>query len=164
MTVIQRSSYVSASNCDAMVAALPAFTTSLEGHCRGDEGGDKLSVYQHIKRKYFTEELKTAWANSMPAEVVNNYLISSFLKIPANTGILHPTTLGNAVDRPIGCFLSVALTDGQNLKINGTKYEVNKGDALIFDASDTYATDTISTDALWSVNMVPTWKKSTYAG
>ena len=64
--------------------------------------------------------------------------------------------------RAIGCFLSVALTDGQHLTLNGTKYDVNKGDALLFDGTYTYETEISSTDALWNVNMVPTWKMSTY--
>ena len=98
----------------------------------------------------------------MPSEVVSTYLISSFMKIPANTGILYPTTIATVAQKGIACFLSVALTDGQHLTINSTKYNVNKGDALLFDVSDTYETETSSSDALWSVNMVPSWKKATY--
>ena len=163
MTVIKRSSYVSDSKCDAMVANLPTFTTYLGGHCMVDEGGDKISVYQFIKWRAYPEALKTAWKDAMPSEVVDTYLVSSFLKIPANTGVLYPTTLATEGERPIGCFLSVSLKDGQNLKINGTKYDVSKGDALIFNATDTYETEIMSSDALWSVNMIPAWKKSTYA-
>ena len=84
------------------------------------------------------------------------------MKIPKDTGILYPTQIGTPEQRAIGCFLSVALTDGQHLIINGTKYDVNKGDALLFDSSDTYETEISSSDAFWCINMVPTWKKATY--
>ena len=39
---------------------------------------------------------------------------------------------------------------------------IDKGDALLFDGTYTYKTDTMSSDALWNVNMVPTWKMSSY--
>ena len=163
MAVIQRTDYVSESNCDTMVAALPTMQTAYgRGLRKSNDGGNKVSVYQHIRWQWYPDALKTAWKNSMPSEVVSTYLISSFMKIPANTGILYPTTIATVVQKGIACFLSVALTDGQHLTINSTKYNVNKGDALLFDTSDTYETETSSSDALWSVNMVPTWKKATY--
>ena len=163
MAVIQRTDYVSESNCDTMVAALPTMQTAYgRGLRKSNDGGNKVSVYQHTRWQWYPDALKTAWKNSMPSEVVSTYLISSFMKIPANTGILYPTTIGTVAQRGIACFLSVALTDGQHLTINGTKYNVNKGDALLFDGSDTYETETSSSDALWSVNMVPSWKKATY--
>ena len=163
MAVIQRTDYVSESNCDTMVAALPTMQTAYgRGLRKSNDGGNKVSVYQHTRWQWYPDALKTAWKNNMPSEVVNSFLISSFLKLPANTGILYPTTGVTVAQRAIACFLSVALTDGQHLTINSTKYNVNKGDALIFDASDTYETEITSSDALWSVNMVPSWKKATY--
>ena len=163
MAVIQRTNYLEDSKCDALVAALP---TMRFAHGRGLRksigGGNKVSVYQHTRWQWYPESLKTAWKTNMPSEVVSTYLVSSFMKIPANTGILYPTTIGTTAQRSIGCFLSVALTDGQHLKVNGTKYDVNKGDALLFDTSDTYETEISSSDAFWCINMVPTWKKATY--
>ena len=106
---------------------------------------------------------------NIPTEVLNSYLVSTFMKIPATTGILYPTTPSepskmnmNIPVRAIGCFLSISLTDGNHLYLNDTKYELDKGDALLFDGTYTYKTDTMSSDALWNVNMVPTWKMSTY--
>ena len=64
--------------------------------------------------------------------------------------------------RAIGCFLSVALLDGQHLTLDGTKYDANKGDALLFEGTHTYETEIVNSDAIWSVNLVPTWKKETY--
>ena len=144
MTVIKRTGYVSTSKC-------------------------KLSVYQLLRYYSFPESLKTAWKTNIPSEVSSSYLVSTFMKIPKDTGILYPTTpsdparydMNNPV-RAVGCFLSIALTDGQHLTLNGTKYDVNKGDALLFDGTYTYETEISSTDALWNVNMVPTWKMSTY--
>ena len=40
--------------------------------------------------------------------------------------------------------------------------EVDKGDALLFDGTYTYHTETSTQDNLWNVNMVPTWKLATY--
>jgi len=175
MTIIQRSNYLSASNCDALVAALPTLQTAYgRGHRKSDAGGDKVSVYQHIRSQWYPDSLKTVWKDNMPSEVVSSYIISTFVKLPADTGIMYPTTLnpdtrdGNLIlsdkARSIGCFLSIALKDGQHLKLNGTKYDTNKGDALLFNTSDTYETEIISTDAYWSVNMVPAWKQATYGG
>ena len=91
------------------------------------------------------------------------------MRIPANTGILYPTTLSdparlnmNEPVRAIGSFLSISLNDGNHLFLNGTKYDVNKGDALLFDGTHTYHTETAGQDNLWNVNIVPTWKLATY--
>ena len=64
--------------------------------------------------------------------------------------------------RAIGSFLSISLNDGNHLILNGTKYDVNKGDALLFDGTYTYQTEIDNKDNLWNVNMVPTWKMSSY--
>ena len=61
------------------------------------------------------------------------------------------------MERAIGCFLSISLTDGIHLILNGRKYNVNKGDALLFDGTYTYETEYMSADAVWNVNMVPVW-------
>ena len=163
MAVIQRTNYLADSKCDALVAALP---TMRFAHGRGlrksIDGGNKVSVYQHTRWQWYPESLKTAWKTNMPSDVVSSFLVSSFMKIPKDTGILYPTQIGTPEQKAIGCFLSVALTDGQHLIINGTKYDVNKGDALLFDGSDTYETEISSSDAFWCINMVPSWKKATY--
>ena len=163
MAVIQRTNYLAGSKCDALVAALP---TMRFAHGRGlrksIDGGNKVSVYQHTRWQWYPESLKTAWKTNMPSDVVSSFLVSSFMKIPKDTGILYPTQIGLPEQKAIGCFLSVALTDGQHLKVNGTKYDVNKGDALLFDGSDTYETEISSSDAFWCINMVPSWKKATY--
>ena len=169
MTVIKRTGYVSTSKCDAMVAALPTLPTAAGKEYRSADDKSKLSVYQLLRYYSFPESLKTAWKTNITSEVSSSYLVSTFMKIPKDTGILYPTTpsdparydMKNPV-RAVGCFLSVALTDGQHLTLNGTKYDVNKGDALLFDGTYTYETVISSTDALWNVNMVPTWKMSTY--
>ena len=43
-----------------------------------------------------------------------------------------------------------------------SKYNVNKGDAILFDGTYTYETEIVGHDNLWNVNMVPTWKLATY--
>ncbi len=163
MAVIKRANYLASSKCDALVAALP---TMQAAHGRGlrksDAGGNEVSVYEHTRWQWYPDSLKTAWKSNMPSEVVNSFLVSSFMRIPANSGILYPTTIGTEEQRSVGCFLSIALKDGQHLWVNNDKFDVNKGDALLFDSSDTYKTDKISTDAFWSINMVPSWKKTTY--
>ena len=170
MTVIKRTGYVSTSKCDAMVAALPELPDAAGKEYRNsDAGGDQVSVYKILRYYSYPETLKTVWKANIPTEVLNTYLVSTFMKIPATTGILYPTTPSepskmnmNIPVRAIGCFLSISLTDGNHLYLNDTKYEVDKGDALLFDGTYTYKTDTMSSDALWNVNMVPTWKMSTY--
>ena len=170
MTVIKRTGYVSTSQCDAMVAALPTLPDAAGKEYRNsDAGGDQVSVYKILRYYSYPETLKTVWKANIPTEVLNTYLVSTFMKIPATTGILYPTTPSepskmnmNIPVRAIGCFLSISLTDGNHLYLNDTKYEVDKGDALLFDGTYTYKTDTMSSDALWNVNMVPTWKMSSY--
>ena len=171
MTVIKRTGYVTTSKCDAMVAALPTLPIAEGKEYRSADDKSKISVYQLLRYYSFPESLKTAWKTNIPSEVSSSYLVSTFLKIPKDTGILYPTTPSDPARynlnptqplRAIGCFLSISLTDGQHLKLNGTKYDVNKGDALLFDGTYTYETEISSTDALWNVNMVPTWKMSTY--
>ena len=170
MAVIKRTGYVSRDNCDALVAALPTLPNAHGREYRNsDAGGDKVSVYQTLRYYSYPESLKTAWKTYMPSEVVSSYLVSTFMKLPANQGILFPTTLSNPARlnmrepvRAIGCFLSVALLDGQHLTLDGTKYDVNKGDALLFEGTYTYETEIVNSDAIWSVNLVPTWKKETY--
>ena len=170
MTIIKRTDYLADSKCDALVAALPTLPTAHGRELRNsDDGGDKVSVYQVLRYYSFPETLKAAWKANIPSEVLSSYLVTSFMKIPKDTGVLHPTTLAdpsrlglNEPLRNIGCFLSISLLDGQHLILNGTKYDVNKGDALLFEGTDTYQTNIISSDALWNVNMVPTWKKATY--
>ena len=169
MTVIKRTGYLNSSNCDAMVAAIPSLVNCTGKEYRPADDKSKISVYQLIRYYSYPQSLKTIWKANIPSEVSSSYLISTFLKIPANNGILYPTTPSdparydlNQPIRAVGCFLSIALTDGQHLKLNGTKYDVNKGDALLFDGTYTYETEYISTDAYWNVNMVPTWKMSTY--
>ena len=169
MTVIKRTGYLNSSNCDAMVAAIPSLVNCTGKEYRPADGKSKISIYQLLRYYSYPQSLKTIWKDNIPSEVSSSYLVSTFLKIPANNGILHPTTPSdparydlNQPIRAVGCFLSIALTDGQHLKLNGTKYDVNKGDALLFDGTYTYETEYISTDAYWNVNMVPTWKMSTY--
>ena len=169
MSVIQRSNYISASNCDAMVAAIPSLANCTGKEYRPADDKSKISVYQLLRYYSYPQSLKTIWKANIPSELSSSYLVSTFLKIPANNGILHPTTPSdparydlNQPIRAVGCFLSIALTDGQHLILNGTKYNVNKGDALLFDGTYTYETEISSADALWNVNMVPTWKMSTY--
>ena len=170
MTVIKRTGYVSTSQCDAMVAALPTLPDAAGKEYRNsDAGGDQVSVYKILRYYSYPETLKTVWKANIPTEVLNTYLVSTFMKIPATTGILYPTPPSepskmnmNIPVRAIGCFLSISLTDGNHLYLNDTKYEVDKGDALLFDGTYTYKTDTMSSDALWNVNMVPTWKMSSY--
>ena len=170
MTVIKRTGYLSTNNCDAMVAALPTLPDAAGKEYRNsDAGGDQVSVYKILRYYSYPETLKTVWKANIPTEVLNTYLVSTFMKIPATTGILYPTTPSepskmnmNIPVRAIGCFLSISLTDGNHLYLNDTKYEVDKGDALLFDGTYTYKTDTMSSDALWNVNMVPTWKMSSY--
>ena len=170
MTVIKRTGYLSTNNCDAMVAALPILPDAAGKEYRNsDAGGDQVSVYKILRYYSYPETLKTVWKANIPTEVLNTYLVSTFMKIPATTGILYPTTPSepskmnmNIPVRAIGCFLSISLTDGNHLYLNDTKYELDKGDALLFDGTYTYKTDTMSSDALWNVNMVPTWKMSTY--
>ena len=170
MTVIKRTGYISVSNCDAMVAALPELPDAAGKEYRNsDAGGDQVSVYKILRYYSYPDSLKAAWKANIPSEVLNTYLVSTFMKIPANTGILYPTTPSdpaklnmNEPVRAIGSFLSISLNDGNHLILNGTKYDVDKGDALLFDGTYTYRTDTMSSDALWNVNMVPTWKMSTY--
>ena len=169
MTVIKRTGYVSTSKCDAMVAALPTIPIAEGKEYRSADDKSKLSVYQLLRYYSFPESLKTAWKTNIPSEVSNSYLVSTFMKIPKDTGILYPTTPSDParydLNRPlhaVGCFLSIALSDGQHLTLNGTTYDVKKGDALLFDGTYTYSTQFSSTDALWNVNMVPTWKLATY--
>ena len=169
MTVIKRTGYISTSKCDAMVAALPTLPVAEGKEYRSADDKSKLSVYQLLRYYSFPESLKTAWKTNIPSEVSSSYLVSTFMKIPKNTGILYPTTPSDParydLNRPlnaVGCFLSIALSDGQHLQLNGTTYDVKKGDALLFDGTYTYSTQFSSTDALWNVNMVPTWKMSTY--
>ena len=170
MTVIKRTGYLSTNNCDAMVAALPTLPDAAGKEYRNsDAGGDQVSVYKILRYYSYPETLKTVWKANIPTEVLNTYLVSTFMKIPATTGILYPTTPSepskmnmNIPVRAIGCFLSISLTDGNHLYLNDTKYELDKGDALLFDGTYTYKTDTMSSDALWNVNMVPTWKMSSY--
>ena len=169
MTVIKRTGYVSTTKCDAMVAALPTIPTAEGKEYRSADDKSKISVYQLLRYYSFPNSLKTAWKTNIPSEVSSSYLVSTFMKIPKNTGILYPTTPSDParydLNRPlnaVGCFLSIALSDGQHLQLNGTTYDVKKGDALLFDGTYTYSTQFSSTDALWNVNMVPTWKMSTY--
>ena len=170
MTVIKRTGYISVSNCDAMVAALPELPDAAGKEYRNsDAGGDQVSVYKILRYYSYPDSLKAAWKANIPSEVLNSYLVSTFMKIPANTGILYPTTPSepskmnmNIPVRAIGCFLSISLTDYNHLILNDAKHELMKGDALLFDGTYTYRTDTMSSDALWNVNMVPTWKMSTY--
>ena len=112
---------------------------------KSDGGGDKVSSYQVLRYYSYPESLKTAWKTNITSEVLSSYLVSTFMRIPANTGILYPTTLGdparlnmNEPVRAIGSFLSISLNDGNHLFLNGTKYDVNKGDALLFDFGATY--------------------------
>ena len=169
MTVIKRTGYLNSSNCDAMVAALPIMENAVGKEYRPADDKNKISVYQLLRYYSYPQSLKTVWKDNVPNELSSSYLVSTFLKIPGSIGILHPTTPSdparydlNQPLRAIGCFLSIALTDGQHLILNGTKYDVNKGDALLFDGTYTYETEYTSADALWNVNMVPTWKMSTY--
>ena len=169
MTVIKRTGYISTSKCDAMVAALPTLPIAEGKEYRSADDKSKISVYQLLRYYSFHESLNTAWKNNIPSEVSSSYLVSTFMKIPKDTGILYPTTPSDParydLNRPlnaVGCFLSIALTDGQHLQLNGTTYDVKKGDALLFDGTYTYSTQFSSTDALWNVNMVPTWKLATY--
>ena len=64
--------------------------------------------------------------------------------------------------RAIGAFISISLNNNNHLILNGTKYDVNKGDAILFDGTYTYETEIVGHDNLWNVNMVPTWKLATY--
>ena len=169
MTVIKRTGYLTTNNCDAMVAALPTLPIAEGKEYRSADDKSKISVYQLLRYYSFPESLKTAWKTNIPSEVSSSYLVSTFMKIPKDTGILYPTTPSDParydLNRPlnaVGCFLSIALTDGQHLQLNGTTYDVKKGDALLFDGTYTYSTQFSSTDALWNVNMVPTWKLATY--
>ena len=169
MTVIKRTGYISTTKCDAMVAALPTLPVAEGKEYRSADDKSKISVYQLLRYYSFPESLKTAWKTNIPSEVSSSYLVSTFMKIPKDTGILYPTTPSDParydLNRPlhaVGCFLSIALTDGQHLQLNGKTYDVKKGDALLFDGTYTYSTQFSSTDALWNVNMVPTWKLATY--
>ena len=169
MTVITRTGYVSTSKCDAMVSALPTIPVAEGREYRTADDKSKISVYQLLRYYSFPESLKTAWKTNIPSEVSSSYLVSTFMKIPKDTGILYPTTPSDPtrydLNRPlhaIGCFLSISMTDYNHLILNNQKYELMKGDALIFDGTYTYETETTSTDDLWNVNMVPTWKMSTY--
>ena len=170
MAVIKRTSYLADSKCDALVAALPTLPNAHGISLRkSDGGGDKVSVYQVLRYYSYPESLKTVWKANITSEVLSSYLVSTFMKIPANTGILYPTTLGdparlnmNEPVRAIGSFLSISLNDGNHLFLNGTKYDVNKGDALLFDSTHTYHTETAGQDNFWNVNIVPTWKLATY--
>jgi len=170
MTVIKRTGYLTTNNCDAMVAALPTLPDAAGKEYRNsDAGGNQVSSYKILRYYSYPESLKTAWKTYITSEVLSSYLVSTFMKIPANTGILYPTTpsdpakIGlNEPVRAIGSFLSISLNDGNHLILNGTKYNVDKGDALLFDGTYTYETETSTQDNLWNVNMVPTWKLATY--
>ena len=169
MTVIQRNNYISTSNCDAMLGGLPSMINAAGKEYRSPDDKSKISVYQLIRYYSYPESLKTAWKTYITSEILSSYLVSTFMKIPANTGILYPTTpsdpakIGlNEPVRAIGSFLSISLNDGNHLILNGTKYNVDKGDALLFDGTYTYETETSTQDNLWNVNMVPTWKLATY--
>lgn len=170
MTVIQRTGFITTTNCDAMIAALPTLPNAIGKEYRNsDAGGNQVSVYQVLRYYSYPESLKTVWKANIPSSVLNSYLVSTFMKIPSDTGILYPTTPSepskmnmNIPVRAIGCFLSISLNDGNHLILNGTKYNVNKGDALLFDGTYTYQTDIDNKDNLWNVNMVPTWKMSSY--
>jgi len=171
MTVIQRNNYISTSNCDAMLGGLPSMINAAGKEYRSPDDKSKISVYQLIRYYSYPESLKNIWKANIPSEVLSSYLVSTFLKIPGSLGILHPTTPSDPARynlnptqplRAIGCFLSISLTDGNHLILNGTKYNVNKGDALLFDGTYTYETEYMSADAVWNVNMVPVWKMATY--
>ena len=170
MTVIKRTGYLSTNNCDAMVAALPTLPDAAGKEYRNsDAGGNQVSSYKILRYFSYPQSLKTAWKTYITSEDLSSYLVSTFMKIPANTGILYPTTPSepskmnmNIPVRAIGCFLSISLTDYNHLILNDAKHELMKGDALLFDGTYTYRTDVMKSDALWNVNMVPTWKMSTY--
>ena len=89
MTVIKRTGYLSTNNCDAMVAALPTLPDAAGKEYRNsDAGGNQVSVYKLLRYYSFPESLKTAWKTYITSEVLSSYLVSTFMKIPANTGIL----------------------------------------------------------------------------
>ena len=113
MTVITRTGYVSTSKCDAMVSALPTIPVAEGKEYRTADDKSKISVYQLLRYYSFPESLKTAWKTNIPSEVSSSYLVSTFMKIPKDTGILYPTTPSDPtrydLNRPlhaIGCFLS----------------------------------------------------------
>ena len=170
MTVIKRTGYLSTNNCDAMVAALPTLPDAAGKEYRNsDAGGNQVSSYKILRYFSYPQSLKIAWKTYITSEVLSSYLVSTFMKIPANTGILYPTTLSDPAKlnmtepvRAIGAFISISLNDGNHLFLNDVKYDVNKGDALLFDGTYTYHTETSTQDNLWNVNMVPTWKLATY--
>ena len=170
MTVIQRTGYLSTDKCDAMVAALPTLPAAAGKEYRNsDAGGNKVSSYEILRYFSYPQSLKTAWKANITSEVLSSYLVSTFMRLPANIGILYPTTLSDPAKlkmtepvRAIGAFISISLNNNNHLILNGTKYDVNKGDAILFDGTYTYETEIVGHDNLWNVNMVPTWKLATY--
>ena len=169
MSVIQRNNYISSSACDSMIGGLPILNFCTGKEYRPADDKTKISNYQLLRYYSYPQSLKNIWKANVPSELSSSYLVSTFLKLPADVGILHPTTPSdparynlNQPLRAVGCFLSISLTDGNHLILNDTKYNVNKGDALLFEGTYTYQTEYMITDAVWNVNMVPTWKMSTY--
>ena len=133
-----------------------------EGKLLRNSDTGEVSVYDHVRWKWFSKDLKQAWKSSIPQEVVDTYLTSTLLRIPAD-GKLYPTTIGKqTATHVVGCFLSIALKDNQHIIINGNKYSLGKGDAILFSPTDTWETDSVDEEALWSVNIVPAYKKDTY--
>ena len=147
---------------DTLIDALPEMRQAHGLALRNSDTG-AVSIYNHIRWQWYSKELKAAWRSAMPKEVTSTFLVSTFLELKANEGKLYPTTIDKLSSLPnIGCFLSVALKDDQLIQINGRQYELDKGDAILFDVSDTYETDVSDKDALWSVNIVPAYKKASY--
>ena len=101
MTVIKRTGYLTTNNCDAMVAALPTLPDAAGKEYRNsDAGGNQVSSYKILRYYSYPQSLKTAWKTYITSEVLSSYLVSTFMKIPANTGIyiqLHQVIQQNLI-------------------------------------------------------------------
>ena len=72
MTVIQRTGFITTSNCDAMIAALPTLPNAIGKEYRNsDAGGNQVSVYQVLRYYSYPESLKTVWKANIPSSVLN---------------------------------------------------------------------------------------------
>jgi hypothetical protein len=92
----------------------------------GQNGLDKLSVYEYSKWKTWNRAQKNTFKSAFDSADLEKSLIGWFLKFPGSTGFLDVMDYWQN-NNDSGIVLAYSLTDGNSIWIGGTEYHANRG-------------------------------------